>query len=46
MRGSRTAVQAAVAVGWMLRIDTGSACHLVNDEGFELEIVVAEDVGD
>lgn len=38
VRGDRSAVLAAHAAGWTERIDTGSAVHMVNSEGFELEI--------
>jgi hypothetical protein len=40
--GSRAAVSAALAAGWTLRVDAGSAVHLVDGQGFELEIVCDE----
>ncbi len=36
------AVAAAVAAGWTVRVDTGSAVHLLDDDGFEVEIVLPE----
>lgn len=44
VRGSREPVlKAALAADWALRVDTGSAVHLVDSQGFELEVVYAED---
>ena len=44
VRGSREAVlKAALAADWALRVDTGSAVHLTDSQGFELEVVYAED---
>ncbi|MFC5907859.1 VOC family protein [Streptacidiphilus monticola] len=41
--GRRDAVlEAARAAGWTLRVDTGSAVHLIDGQGFELEVVYAE----
>ncbi|MFF7634951.1 glyoxalase [Kitasatospora sp. NPDC008050] len=37
--GSRAAVGAALAAGWTLRVDTGETVHLVDGQGFELEVV-------
>ncbi len=36
--GSQAAVDAAIAAGWMQRVATVAAVHVVNSEGFELEI--------
>lgn len=36
--GNRAAVEAALAVGWQKRVETGEAVHVTNDDGFELEI--------
>ncbi|PYC80910.1 glyoxalase [Streptomyces tateyamensis] len=43
VHGSRAAVSAALAAGWTLRVDTGPTVHLVDGQGFELEVVCAED---
>ena len=44
VRGAREpALKAALAADWTLRVDTGSAVHLVDGQGFELEVVYAED---
>ena len=40
LRGERTAVDAALAAGWTVRVDTGSAVHLLDDAGFEVEVVL------
>ncbi|WP_033821102.1 hypothetical protein [Kitasatospora sp. MBT63] len=40
VHGSRAAVDAALAAGWQLRVDTGTAVHLIDGQGFELEIVL------
>ncbi|MGV9264605.1 VOC family protein [Kitasatospora sp. NPDC003701] len=45
VHGSRTAVAAALAAGWAVRVDTGEAVHLIDGQGFELEIVCAEAQG-
>jgi hypothetical protein len=42
VQGTRAAVSAALAAGWTLRVDTGEAVHLVDGQGFELEIVCDE----
>jgi hypothetical protein len=42
VHGSRAAVSAALAARWTLRVDTGAAVHLVDSQGFELEIVCDE----
>jgi hypothetical protein len=39
VHGSRAAVSAALAAGWTLRVDTGPTVHLVDGQGFELEVV-------
>ncbi|GAB2740507.1 glyoxalase [Kitasatospora kifunensis] len=39
VHGSRAAVGAALAAGWTLRVDTGETVHLVDGQGFELEVV-------
>ncbi|MCX4745356.1 glyoxalase [Kitasatospora sp. NBC_01287] len=39
VHGSRAAVGAALAAGWTLRVDTGETVHLVDRQGFELEVV-------
>ncbi|MGF1431862.1 VOC family protein [Kitasatospora sp. LaBMicrA B282] len=39
VHGSRAAVGAALAAGWTVRVDTGEAVHLVDRQGFELEVV-------
>ncbi|MFE9424887.1 glyoxalase [Kitasatospora sp. NPDC006697] len=39
VHGSRAAVSAALAAGWTLRVDTGATVHLVDGQGFELELV-------
>lgn len=38
LRGPQAAVGAALGAGWTIRIDTGTAVHLVDSLGFELEI--------
>jgi hypothetical protein len=38
VRGDRAAVEAALAAGWTRRVDTGDAVHVINPDGFELEI--------
>ncbi|GAA1270981.1 hypothetical protein GCM10009665_69090 [Kitasatospora nipponensis] len=43
VHGSRSAVGAALAAGWTLRVDTGTAVHLVDGQGFELEVVCGEE---
>jgi hypothetical protein len=43
VHGSRAAVSAALAAGWTLRVDTGPTVHLVDGQGFELEVVCADD---
>jgi len=44
VRGAREPVlKAALAADWTLRVDTGSAVHLIDSQGFELEVVYAED---
>lgn len=40
LRGTRPAAQAAVAAGWSVRVDTGPTIHLVDDDGFEVELVL------
>jgi hypothetical protein len=43
VRGERALVLAAATeAGWRQRVDTGSALHLTDDQGFELEVVYAE----
>ncbi|MFJ9951646.1 glyoxalase [Kitasatospora sp. NPDC091207] len=42
VHGSRAAVAAALAAGWTVRVDTGETVHLIDGQGFELEIVCAE----
>ncbi|WP_371478403.1 glyoxalase [Kitasatospora sp. NBC_00315] len=42
VHGSRAAVTVALAAGWTVRTDTGEAVHLIDGQGFELEIVCAE----
>ncbi|WP_327682778.1 glyoxalase [Kitasatospora sp. NBC_00458] len=39
VHGTREAVAAALAAGWTVRVDTGEATHLIDRQGFELEIV-------
>ena len=40
VRGERDAVvAAALPAGWSMRTDTGQAVHLVDGQGFELEVV-------
>lgn len=39
VHGSRPAVAAALEAGWVLRVDTGEAVHLIDGQGFELELV-------
>ena len=34
---------AALAAGWSERVDTGRALHLTDSQGFELEVVYAEE---
>ncbi len=41
VHGSRAAVAAGLTAGWTVRTDTGEAVHLVDAQGFELEIVCA-----
>ncbi|WP_035841142.1 VOC family protein [Kitasatospora azatica] len=43
VHGSRAAVSAALAAGWTLRVDTGPTVHLVDGQGFELEVVCGDD---
>ncbi len=44
LRGPKPApLAAALAAGWHQRVDTGTAVHLVDGQGFELELVYAED---
>ena len=44
VRGEREPVrEAALAVGWSVRTDTGQALHLTDSQGFELEVVYAAD---
>jgi hypothetical protein len=43
VHGSRDAVAAALRAGWTVRTDTGDAVHLVDRQGFELEVVVGGD---
>ncbi|MER5349821.1 glyoxalase [Kitasatospora sp. NPDC002551] len=40
VHGDRSAVAAALAAGWTVRVDTGGTVHLIDRQGFELEIVV------
>ncbi len=42
VRGTRAAVDAATGAGWTVRVDTGATCHLLNSDGFELELVLDE----
>lgn len=39
VHGSRDAVAAALGAGWQVRVDTGEAVHLIDAQGFELEVV-------
>ncbi|MGK4584239.1 VOC family protein [Kitasatospora sp. HPMI-4] len=39
VHGSRAAVAVALEVGWQVRVDTGETVHLVDSQGFELEVV-------
>ncbi|MEV7778481.1 glyoxalase [Kitasatospora sp. NPDC088351] len=39
VHGSREAVAAALSAGWTVRVDTGEAAHLIDGQGFELEVV-------
>jgi hypothetical protein len=42
VRGQREPVEkAALAAGWLVRTDTGTAVHLTDSQGFELEVVYA-----
>lgn len=42
VRGPRAVVRdAALAAGWSERTDTGTALHLTDSQGFELEVVYA-----
>ena len=44
VRGQREPVEkAALAAGWSVRTDTGKAVHLTDSQGFELEVVYADD---
>jgi len=44
VRGERGPVRtAALASGWSERVDTGQTLHLTDSQGFELEVVYAED---
>ena len=43
VHGSRAAVAAALASGWTVRTDTGEAVHLIDAQGFELEVVCGAD---
>ena len=44
VRGERGPVRsAALAAGWSERVDTGRALHLTDSQGFELEVVYAEE---
>jgi hypothetical protein len=46
LRGPKPApLDAALAAGWQLRVDTGTTVHLVDAQGFELELVYAEAPG-
>jgi sugar phosphate isomerase/epimerase len=40
LRGTRAAVDAALAAGWTVRVDTGEAVHLLDGAGFEVEVVL------
>ena len=40
LRGSREAVDVALAHGWTVRVDTGEAVHLLDADGFEVEVVL------
>ncbi|WP_380281166.1 glyoxalase [Kitasatospora purpeofusca] len=40
VHGGHPAVAAALAAGWTVRVDTGEAVHLIDRQGFELEIVL------
>ncbi|MER7752206.1 glyoxalase [Kitasatospora sp. NPDC097643] len=42
VHGTPEAVAAALAAGWRLRVDTGEAVHLIDHQGFELEIVYGD----
>ncbi|MEZ0067748.1 hypothetical protein ABIA32_003763 [Streptacidiphilus sp. MAP12-20] len=45
LRGPKPAVlSAALAAGWRQRVDTGTAVHLLDGQGFELEVVYDEEV--
>lgn len=44
LRGERGPVlTAALAADWAQRVDTGQAVHLIDGQGFELEVVYRED---
>lgn len=43
VRGDGSAVAAALAAGWTIRVKTDSAVHMINADGFELEIRLADD---
>lgn len=38
VRGNRATIAAAHASGWVERVDTGDAVHMIDGQGFELEI--------
>jgi hypothetical protein len=38
VQGNRAVVDAALRAGWTQRVDTGDAVHVINSDGFELEI--------
>jgi len=40
LRGSRDAVTTALSCGWTVRVDTGEAVHLLDEDGFEVEVVL------
>lgn len=42
VHGSRAAVATALAAGWTLRVDTGTTVHLLDGQGFELEVVCGQ----
>lgn len=39
LHGTRETVAVALGAGWRIRVDTGAAVHLIDAQGFELEIV-------
>lgn len=40
LRGPRDAVSTAQSCGWTVRVDTGEAVHLLDEDGFEVEVVL------